>query len=263
MSDRVPGPALCIGQVLHRRTAPVGHAFRYPMGFLRLPVTWLDAQAHAPRRRRVPLAVDAAGLFSVWRRDHGARDGSSLEPWIRDLLRQHGLACADGEVTLYTLPRVFGHAFNPVSFWTCRDREGRLRAVLCEVSNTFGERHNYLAARADAGPVGSGEELRARKVFHVSPFFPVDGEYRFRFHETSQRCLFRVDYMRSGSLALVTALSGEARPVAFASMLRAFVRVPWMAAAVLGRIHLHALRLWWKGVPFHRKPAPPAEGTTR
>lgn len=263
MSDRVPGPALCIGQVLHRRTRPVGHRFRYPMGFLRLPVRWVDERAGGAARGSGALSVDAPGLFSVWRRDHGARDGTALEPWIRGLLARHGLDAADGEITLYTLPRVFGHVFNPVSFWTCRDRAGGLRAVLCEVSNTFGERHNYLAARPDGAPVGSGEELRARKVFHVSPFFPVDGEYRFRFHETPERCLFRVDYLRSGSLALVTALSGEARPIARFAMLRAFVRLPWMAAGVLGRIHLHAARLWWKGVPFHRKPVPPAEGTTR
>jgi DUF1365 family protein len=233
------------------------------MGFLRLPVSWVDAEAGSGARSLRGLSVDAPGLFSLWRRDHGPRDGSALEPWARGLLSRHGLDCADGEITLYTLPRALGHVFNPVSFWTCHDRAGRLRAVICEVSNTFGERHNYLAARPDAGPIASGEDLRARKVFHVSPFFPVDGEYRFRFHETSERCLFRVDYLRGGALALATALSAQARPASRMSMLRAFVRLPWMAAAVLGRIHLHALRLWWKGVPFHRKPEPPAEGTTR
>ena len=38
-----------------------------------------------------------------------------------------------------TMPRMLGYVFNPVSFWFCRDRAGALRAVLCEVNNTFGE----------------------------------------------------------------------------------------------------------------------------
>ena len=89
---------------------------------------------------------------------------------------------ADGEVVLHAFPRMLGYVFNPVSFWVCHDREGRVRAVLCEVCNTFGEQHNYLLAHPDGRPLVSGETLRARKVLHVSPFCEVKGGYRFRFH---------------------------------------------------------------------------------
>jgi hypothetical protein len=65
---------------------------------------------------------------------------------------RRGLVAADGEVVLQTMPRVFGFVFNPVSFWFCHDRDGGLRAVLAEVSNTFGERHNYLVAHPDRRP---------------------------------------------------------------------------------------------------------------
>ena len=44
-----------------------------------------------------------------------------------------------------------------------------------EVNNTFGERHNYLVHHPDLRPIAAGDELRARKCFHVSPFFPVRG----------------------------------------------------------------------------------------
>ncbi len=77
---------------------------------------------------------------------------------------------------------MLGYVFNPVSFWYCHDRAGNLAAVLAEVSNTFGERHNYLVAHADGRPIRAGETLEARKVFHVSPFMAVQGHYRFRFH---------------------------------------------------------------------------------
>jgi DUF1365 family protein len=239
----------------------MGHAFRYPAYFLRLPLAWIDGAR--PRGGPRLLGIDRFNLLSVMRRDYGARDGSPLAPWIRGLLSANGLQAADGEVVLYTLPRVLGHAFNPVSFWMCHDRQGRLRAVLCEVSNTFGERHNYLVSNLDGAPIGTGLCLRARKVFHVSPFFPVDGEYRFRFHEAAGRCLFRIDYHRAGLPHLNTSLSGRAEAPTDLRLLRAFLRLPWLMVGVIVRIHLQALKLWWKGAVFHRKPLPPAETTTR
>ncbi|WP_309786576.1 MULTISPECIES: DUF1365 family protein [unclassified Caballeronia] len=66
-----------------------------------------------------------------------------------------------------------------MSFWLCERADGALRAVLCEVSNTFGERHAYLP---DTGrPIANGMPLTARKVFHVSPICEVEGHHTFRF----------------------------------------------------------------------------------
>ena len=62
---------------------------------------------------------------------------------------------------------------------------------------------------------------------------------------------------------MTTSLSGQAAPPTDAGLLRAFLRLPWLMAGVIARIHLQALRLWWKGAIFHRKPLPPVETTTR
>lgn len=98
------------------------------------------------------LGIERASVFSFRNRDHGARDGSPLLPWIQTPLRAQGLAeLCDGEIVLQTMPRIFGFVFNPVSFWFCHDRAGALRVVLAEVSNTFGERHNYLRCTTSTG----------------------------------------------------------------------------------------------------------------
>ena len=132
-----PAAQLIRGQVMHERQRPVRHRFVYPVFYLRLDVARLDELNSywfgVDRRRPVSLHV----------RDYGPRDGSSLELWMRALLHEHGIN-AGGEILLQTFPRVFGFAFNPVSFWYCHDVEGGLRAVLAEVSNTFGETHRYL-----------------------------------------------------------------------------------------------------------------------
>ena len=167
---------LLTGHVMHRRLRPVAHHFAYRVFFLRLPLTRLEDAG---------IAVNRPGLCSFHYRDHGARDGSHPLAWIRQLLAREGIE-ADGEVWLHCFPRVLGYVFNPVSFWFCEDRNGRLQAVLAEVNNTFGEHHSYLLAHPDRRPIETGDALSARKAFHVSPFCEVEGGYAFQFRVGAQ-----------------------------------------------------------------------------
>ena len=253
MAAEAFAPKVCMGAVMHERTLPVLNRFTYPLATLRIPLSSLDA-LHVPL-----LGVDRPGLFSLRSRDHGARNGSPLLPWIRDLLDRHGLVEADGEVVLQTMPRMFGFLFNPVSFWFCHDRQGGLRAVLAEVSNTFGEHHNYLVAHPDHRPITAGDELKACKVFHVSPFFPVRGEYRFRFSRQGGVVSTAIDYWEGGHCQLATRLSGREQPLTGRALLGWLVRLPLMSFGVVARIHWQAMRLALRRVPFFRKPHPPTE----
>ncbi len=253
MAAELFAPAVCMGAVMHERTRPVHNRFIYPLATLRIPLSRLDGL-------RVPLlGVDRPGVFSLRSRDHGARNGAPLLPWIRDLLARHGLVEADGEVVLQTMPRMFGFLFNPVSFWFCHDRQGGLRAVLAEVSNTFGEHHNYLVAHPDHRPITAGDELKACKVFHVSPFFPVRGEYRFRFSRQGGAVSTAIDYWEGGHCQLATRLSGREQPLSGRALLAWLGRLPLMSFGVVARIHWQALRLAVRRVPFFRKPHPPTE----
>lgn len=250
-------PAVCFGAVMHERHVVARNRFIYPSAFVRLPLSQLDGL-------RVPLfGVERANVFSFRSRDHGARDGSPLLPWIHGLLRAHGVAeVCDGEIVLQTMPRILGFVFNPVSFWFCHDRAGAVRVVLAEVNNTFGERHNYLVHHADLRPIASGDELRARKCFHVSPFFPVSGEYRFRFEQRGAVHAVSVDLWDGGALRLLTRLSGRAEALDGRALRKWLARQPFMTLGVVARIHWQALRLALRRVSFHRKPAPPIEETT-
>lgn len=257
MSPTRSGALLYCGEVLHRRLAPAMHAFRQGVFFIRLRIDG------PPPALPALFSRNRWNLCSFHDADHGPRDGSPLEPWVRKLLADHGLSCADGAIWLQSFPRVLGYVFNPVSFWLCHDRAGVLRAVVAEVSNTFGERHNYLIAHADERPIASGDWLTARKVFHVSPFFPVAGTYRFRFADNDARCGFRIDYDDGQGNRLVTSVGGTAQALNAAALARAMVRYPLLTLGVMLRIHYHALRLWLKRVPFFPKPLPPVEDTTR
>jgi hypothetical protein len=233
---------------MHHRLQPVSHRFSYPVYFLRLPLHRLG-EVGAPG-----FSVDRFNLLSFHQSDHG--DGGDALAWARGLLARHGIR-ADGAVWLTTFPRVLGYAFKPVSFWHCHASDGRLCAILAEVNNTFGERHVYLLRTDDPDAV-----LSADKVFHVSPFFPVRGRYRFAFQVGDGHFRTRVDYDEGGGEVLRTAWWGRDRALAGAAVLRAFFLYPLMTWSVIARIHLQALRLWLKRVPFHRKPPAPLHEVT-
>jgi len=248
---------ILFGRVFHSRARPVRHAFAYPVYFLRVPLSAMDGAG------RGIFSVDRWRLLCLHSRDHGPRDGSPLEPWVRLQLARAGVENADGEIVLQAFPRVLGYVFNPVSFFYCHDRAGLLRAVLCEVSNTFGERHNYLLAHGDGRPIAASDRLRADKVFHVSPFCEVEGSYRFRFAGDAGRSLAHIDYHDRDGKLLVTSIDGRAEPIAARSLARAFLGHPLMTAGVVARIHWQALKLWLRRVPFFSKPEPPLQETTR
>ena len=136
-------------------------------------------------------------------RDYGM-PGEAPAVHIRNILNDHGLGLADGEVRLMTLPRVLGYGFNPVSFWLCHDRDGGLRAVVAEVNNTFGERHSYLCRHDDHRAIGAGDRIRARKAFHVSPFMAVEGQYVFRFALDRTHAAIAIDLEDGEGLLLRT-----------------------------------------------------------
>jgi DUF1365 family protein len=241
------------GVVRHRRLRPAAHGFEYRTYFLMLPMRALRTQPEPALRR------NRFGLLAFHDRDHGDGRADALA-WLDELLHAEGIADAKGEVWLHTYPRVLGYAFKPVSFWYCERSDGSLAAIVVEVNNTFGERHCYLLA----GPeVAFGRELRARKVFHVSPFCDVQGGYRFRFMRTADRTVARVDHDDDQGPLLLTSVSGRLEPLTPRSARAAFFGTPLMTLGVVARIHWHALRLWAKRIPFFSKPAPPQAFITR
>jgi DUF1365 family protein len=234
-----------MGKVMHTRLLPKKHAFQYGIYYIALPLSQLN---------EMPLAYNRFAALSFFDKDHGPCDGSSLENWARNLLAQQDIR-ADGEITLVCMPRVLGYVFNPVSFWLCQDKSGQIRAVLCEVHNTFGERHTYLCAHQDGRPVTALSLLFAEKLFHVSPFFEREGHYEFRFdvHDDVFNVVINLHH-EEGYKQLVTALTGKLQALTKSSLRYVFWHYPLVTLKAIIMIHWHAIQLMLKGVKYVPKP---------
>jgi uncharacterized protein len=241
------------GCVRHTRLRPARNAFAYPTYFLMLPMRSLATQGAGS------LARNRAAAISFHDKDHGDGRIDALQ-WIDDLLHKEGIEDAKGEAWLHCYPRVLGYSFKPVSFWYCHRLDGSLRAVVVEVNNTFGERHVYLLDHAQYG-----QEQFATKVFHVSPFCNIEGQYRFRFMTTpdAKRTVARIDYDDAQGALINTSVSGDLQALNAQAVRKALFSFGAMTFGVIARIHWQAVKLFFKRVPFFSKTSPPAVLVTR
>lgn len=242
------------GETYHGRRGAVKNAFRYSIDYVLLDA---EALVKAPKL----FARNKASLMSLQDSDHGGppKEGKGAQ-WVRDVLSAHGIYL-DGRIELLAQPRVLGHVFNPVSFWLCYDGYA-LKAVIAEVTNTFGDRHSYLCVHDDLREITKDETLQAQKLMHVSPFQPIEGGYTFRFDINATDILIHIDYSR-GNGGLVATLKGPRKPLTNRSILKAVVRRPFGSRRVLTLIHWQALKLWFKGATFRSQPVAPSEEVSR
>ena len=233
---------------MHKRLFPKVNAFTYGVFYMMFPTS----KAHD-----LPLPVNAPGLVSYCYRDHGDRTEADPATWARSVLKNFGVSQADGGMILITMPRVFGYLFNPVSFWLCLDAQDALRAVICEVNNTFGETHSYLCVKDDQSVIGPDDVLTAQKLFHVSPFLKREGHYTFRFSFSPDKDAFGawIDfYDGQGRRQLLTALTGKAGPMTRSTLRKALIRHPLQTFKVIMLIHWQAVKLVAKGIRYIRRP---------
>jgi len=247
--------ALYVGHVTHARLGAHSHRFRYRVVSLLLDLDELEAVD----RRLATFSVERANLFSFHNRDHGARDGSALRPWVEAAFAEAGRPIDGGRILMLCFPRVLGYAFNPLTIYWAYGPDGGLAGALYEVKNTFGDQHGYLIAAGRDHPPGTPLIQAVDKRFHVSPFLPVEGGYRFRLDEPGERLRVLIRLVGpDGADRLIAAQTGTRRELTDAGLLASLATHPWNTAKVTAAIHWEALRLWLKGAPYHPRPEPPA-----
>jgi DUF1365 family protein len=221
--------------ISHARSAPLRNVFRY-RSYL-----WLVDLDHLPR---VPLLTVFRG------RDHLGDPRRGIRENLDRFLAANGIS-RPHTITMLTQARVLGYVFNPLTVYWCH----RPDCVVAEVHNTYGQRYAYLLHPDARG------RARVPKQFYVSPFYPVDGDYRMSLPEPGEHLALSVRLDRPDGHAFAASVRGRAVPATARALLAAVVRYPWSTAAVSARIRWQGVRLYLRGLPVIPRPAhQPQEG---
>jgi len=242
--------SIYVGKLRHRRFSPVRHEFEYP-----LFMAFLDIERLPELMKISPFAgYNRWNWASYDERDHFGDPSKALRERIQADARSNGVDLPDGRIFLLTHLRYLGYNFNPVSFFYCYDRAGKLQMILAEVNNTFGETQNYWLNASHEQEAGENKKYRFLKTFHVSPFMKLGHEYEWTFTPPSEQLISQCISHESGQAIFDSTLKLERREWSAAELHRALAQFPWVTLKVIVGIHWQALRLWLKRVPVVSHP---------
>jgi len=250
--------ALYRGGVMHQRLRPRAHRLNYRVFWLLLDLAEID---ELDRRLRW-FSRNRFNLLSFHDRDHGDGSGAALRPQIEAFLGRAGIDIGEGAVRLLTMPRVLGYVFNPISLYYCHQVDGRLAAMVYEVTSTFGVRHAYVIPVPETDQAAGLIRQGAAKALYVSPFMGMEMDYAFRGHAPGARLDMTIDGVDAEGLLITAAMSGERHPLDDRALWSAALALPLMTLKVVAAIHWEALKLWLKGVRLTHQPPPAREPVT-
>ncbi len=256
--------AIYEGRVLHRRLHPDRREFA-PKLFL----AYVDLDQLPDALDRLPL-WSARNPAPVHFRARDFLDGRDrpLAPAVRDLVEARLGRRPAGPVYLLAQLRTFGVLFNPLSVYYCWTPDGQeLDAIVLEVTNTpWRERHWYvLDARAatDAATDLATASVTTAKAMHVSPFLPMDVDYKVSWTAPGPALQLRIEVEKGGTAVFDAELALQRTAVNRRRAVGVLVRYPMLPLRVLAGIYTHAARLLARGLRPYRHPASRSERTSR
>jgi DUF1365 family protein len=233
------------GTVRHRRSRPVDYELNHDVFYLALDLSEIDRVARVLRL----FSHNRRGVLAFHDRDHWVPPATDLAASVRAHLRTVGHEPDGWRITFIATPRILGYQFNPASFYLCRDASSALRVVIIEVHNTHGERRLYTLHPERQGSAWVDE---MDKDFYVSPFIDMEAHYRVRVQDDPQTLRIAISQTERGEPLLTASVVLQRARLTDRTLARVLVRVPFATHKTIAAIHLHAWRLWRRGLRFHR-----------
>lgn len=229
--------------VRHVRREPVRNEFSYRS------YQWFVDPEQLPA---IPFWLRPFAQFRA--KDHMGDPDRGIGDNLRSYLAGQGIEAA-GRITMLSNAAVLGYVFNPLSVFWCHRADGSLACIVAEVHNTYGQRHRYLIQPDDAG------QARVRKEFYVSPFYPVDGEYRMSLPEPEESARLAIVLERPEGKPFVASVVGRRLPASNGNIVRILLDIPLAPLRVSIQIFYQGIRLWLRKLPVQPRPttAPQSE----
>lgn len=251
MTDPKP-LASCIyqGWVRHRRFVPIEHEFKYRIYMLMLDLAELDSVF----RKRWLWSSKRPSVAWFRRSDHLGDPKLPLDQVVRKIVVDHGYEKPTGPIRLLTQLRYFGYVMNPVSFYYCYNESEELQNVVADVSNTpWRERHTYVMGPQHFSTSEENQQATS-KEFHVSPFLPMEMDYRWKLSTPTQNHVLHIENHRNEQRWLDVTMNLTRREISGFQLNKLLLTHPWASLQIIGKIYWQAIRLKLKGARFYPHP---------
>lgn len=252
------------GTIRHRRRSPVTNAFKFPAYMMYVDLDELEILF----AKRMLWSATRPALARFRRDDHlkGQPDDVPLRDAVIRELRQRDIHAEIGPIRLLTQFRHFGFEMNPVSFFYCFSQDSsRVEAIIAEVNNTpWGEQHVYVIAAQNSNQEQTRVVAdRVRKSFHVSPFMPLDMEYRMLFTIPNRQLGVKMQNFQQAERTFDVSMLMRRVPITAWSLNWILIRYPLMTVQIFAGIYWQAMKLYFKGAPYHRHAKPTETGEAK
>ena len=234
------------GNVVHKRFKPKIHFFKYKVFSLLIDLS----EIHLLDKELKIFSYNKFNIISFYDKDHGARDGSSVENWVKENLKKNNINTNDIQIKLLCYPRILGYVFNPLSVFYIYDKNSNLISILYEVKNTFGEQHTYIF-KTDIN--NNLVQHMCKKKFHVSPFIEMDCVYFFRLLKPGNKISIIIDQNDKEGKILYASQDGVKSEITNSNIATSYLKHPLMTFKIILAIHFEAFKLWSKGIKFIKK----------
>jgi len=234
------------GNVVHKRFKPKIHFFKYKVFSLLIDLS----EIHLLDKELKIFSYNKFNIISFYDKDHGARDGSSIENWVKNNLKKNNINTNEIQIKLLCYPRIFGYVFNPLSVFYIYDKNSNLISILYEVKNTFGEQHTYIFKTNINNNL---IQHMCKKKFHVSPFIEMDCVYFFRLLKPGNKISVIIDQNDKDGKILYASQDGVKSEITNSNMTKSYLKHPLMTFKIILAIHFEAFKLWSKGIKFIKK----------
>ena len=238
--------AIYTGKVRHRRFKPNPHSFKY-----RVYLNWLDID-EVDKVFTIPFILGngkVPSLISFNRKKYMSPEKPDLKEAAKDKIEEKLGFRPDGKVFILTSLQYLGFCFNPVSFYYAYDSNEKLSAVAAEINNTpWDERFTYCL------DLRNKSQHAFEKEFHVSPFMPMDINYKWFFPKPEKNLAVHMQNFQDNELNFDATLKLKKKKFSKLTMLKYSMLMPLIPFKVVVGIYWHALRLWLKKVPFYSNP---------
>ncbi len=236
-----------LGNVFHARLQPKIHKLNYNVFYLNINLKEIKK-----KKSLLFLSYNKFNLFSFYDKDHGSIQCKDINIWIRNLVKKNNIKVNIENIYLLCFPRVLGYVFNPLSIYSCLDKNNKIILQIYEVHNTFNQRYFYIIKNS------FNKRNHAniyKKKFHVSPFMSMEGKYKFKSFLNKKKIKLIVEYF-SKNEKFIASFSGIEKELSNYYLLIFFLKIPIMTLKIIIGIHFEAIILYLKGVKFFKCPKP-------